>query len=666
MSGAGYVSMPTLASPEFQGIGELPNSLEQGGELRPSEVPQAMYSMMKIRLQVASTNLYRGRYVEAKEVLDAIRHDVERMPQTTSREKRRKAELKSDTRQLRASYLWLTAQWRKALTEYQKILRSSEFQHDGSLFWVHRDMGLIYANLGDYRKARECIETALRQVGTARTTQKGIVRSAEAVIYLLSGKYRIALATAAESVSIMKETLGPGHFSILAVETVMAWCLVHEGRFTVIGPPAAVAPKFMNTAERLASSLGHQHPVALESMECLVQIYICQARISEAIGTGTSLCTNATRALGESHPSTISMKCQLGAAYLAHGSYRRSVSVLTAVFDRARQVLGHDHPETLKYSCELARAYLHYGNIEEAFRFASKALSAQIDMYMDTSTARRRLTSRSGSIVVENLVDWLEAHANSQKSRIHPYLISSLQVLAQIEYQRHQNRGHGRSLVLSQRLLTLLKGLFSSGRHWSIVDASIVFDLAIAFQEDRASESINLLEEVVKARRRLFGEDHLDTLHAYRELEKTKYMRGLFSMEEGEAKYTELGRFTYTLGNVRRSLDLIYGPIHPETLSARLWHLIMVVGLEDLDNARENEARSIAQLLSDPSLLSERPVESISMQKTLKGLLVSYNSPLAPGLTNSIQKQIEDVVGDPMGAGLRRRLNRLRSMFNGA
>ncbi|KAI2467662.1 hypothetical protein F4781DRAFT_302270 [Annulohypoxylon bovei var. microspora] len=692
---------------------ELACSYKQQGQLKDAEIllvradtlltdaPGNTRLKLQIRWQIASIRLHLGKYEDGKNDLKATQRGIKDLVSGTADDKDFKGQLEFDCLRLLARHKFMIGDWKNAAREFRKLLEHKKYS-----FKINRDLALTYGYLGDYARAKSHIEIAWSHLNPLGDSGHAVdskvlatsslfdhdrvleikrcgVRIVETTIDMLHGNYQTALQGATKSLRFMEETFGPVHFKTLAVANLELWCLVHEGRFarsSMHGNFLEDIERRCSTAvERLTHNLGHRHPLTLESMKCLVRVFRRQARFTEAIDTGKLLCENATQTLGHLHPQTIDIKCELAAAHLSGGNYRTSVFMFADVLREAEHILGSEHPKILQYGFELARAYLYNGKITKASDKVLKIVLKQIRrIYGGRGSAIPQTNTPSLQTLVWALEAWIR---NDLEFQIHPYLISGLQLLAQIELRRCQTRVPGGDLAIAERILRFLMGRVSISNgdgEKSVTKASILFDFAIVLREKYPDssdlyESIEILEEVVRDREVLFGEQHVETLRAQQELTKAKFMQEVSRAEANGDDYFNSAAFESVSKYILDSLESRYGSQYPQTLSSRLWCLQLDLMMCTFTSAGiEEQVLNITRILSAPGLVSERPVESIATKIALANILVRYGiSHWARELLDSTEKQIDEVWVEDMGPrdaldGLRIVIGEINVMVRGS
>ncbi|KAI1381382.1 hypothetical protein F4677DRAFT_460563 [Hypoxylon crocopeplum] len=341
--------------------------------------------------------------------------------------------------------------------------------------------------------------------------------------------------------------------------------------------------------------------------------------------------------LGPNHYLAIDAKCQLGSAHLANGDYRTSVTILEDAISQTKSI-------NAGYYYELTRAYLSYGKVDKACYLAAMIAMA-LGGLTQTRPYHRDIMQdlrRRGGL----------RHDQSPLGFYMNYdLISTMRLLANIEVHMHNTWYPLPDLSVGQETLEFLrKDLAASGHGMSIASATVRYDLGrlLLASPRNLLWALPKIEEVARDRATLLGDSHLDTLCARRELAKARFLLDIHNMERGEAKQFDWDELKSTSENIRSSIESKCGPQHPESLTSRLWCLTQAVLTQEKIGTKPgdtlmSEIQSANQLLSDPKLVSERLVESISMKISLCGLVAgSENSYLAEEYLDAVEKQIKE------------------------
>ncbi|KAI0812979.1 hypothetical protein GGR55DRAFT_591645 [Xylaria sp. FL0064] len=634
-----------------------------------------------------------------------------------------RVELRNDARRWLANFRLIAGRWAEAATQIQSLLDENPRSNEARLC---RDLAVAYAHLGRYAEARESLRLAqerMKMADLAKGDAKGktslagedtpeeqnrlgrkqgmelqineaTMNMAIATVEMLAGDYTTALKTSSDVLDLMKKMLGAKYFRTLAIATLKAWCLVYNGKYV------EAETLCLSTYKATPQSLGRFHLQSLAAMRCLVHIFQCQGRFAEAIGTGLSLDSLSTAWMkrpshihsvytewmkrpSHIHPQAIHSKFLLATAFLASGDYATSkLTIDKAVAHQAELSQGVNNPEILRYKSEQARALLYLGNISKAqdlaylvavqqFEFYARShgitnhciidLSARIEVWPHTLRLRR---------LNNVLTEMLETPISSLL--LHPFLVSTLQLLANIEVRKYRLAGRKRGspdLAAARAILEALHNYYANMECRPIVSASsIALDLATLCKEemshpDDLSKAVKLFTQAYEDKKSYQGEN-IDILCALRELTITQCLLDISTPYDGPVR-TTVKAVSHT---ILKTLQSRLGLAHPETLTSQLWYLTVDHLIPDDDDnsssSRDKVVEDLIKTLSDPRVVKERLVESLFMKRQLASILKGSGS------CEKAAALIDDAISELDGAALssehnmsREAIQKLRTTF---
>jgi len=531
------------------------------------------------------------------------------------------------------------------------------------------------------------------QQGHELQTKAWTIRVVNATINLLAGNYPDALDASSKALHFMSATVGTKHFRTLAVAALHTWCLAFSGRYDKAEALGAT------TFEATARALGRYHPQTLDAMASLVYAYCCQGRFAEAIGTAAELDELATRGPEDTknklaavnarrlatattphgwafpymydpthHPQAIHARFQLGLSYLANGDYSTAQRALDDAVTRAEAApaLGAQHPDTLRYRSEQARAALYRGAVAEARERAYPVVGRQVRLYLPAAVVisgngktRDSVADLCGELEhdrrprrVDKLLQLvLERGKKSGRPSsvppapviLHPFLVSTLQLVANIEVCELQYQtGSSADLASAGSILTRLHEVTrTSKKIYAVLGSSVAVDLATLQREgnagpDHLDRSVELLGEAHEARRDLLGDLHLDTLYAKRDYIMARCLRQLSG--RGGDDVLEVAVVEAALDSILEALEAAIGQTHPEVLTTQLWCATIDILLRPGSDTATQER--LMENLLDEHVVRERLIRSLVMRRHLVGLL-SERSQVATKL-----KLVDDAIDE--------------------
>ncbi|KAI0096412.1 hypothetical protein GGR51DRAFT_568376 [Nemania sp. FL0031] len=594
-----------------------------------SQPPDDKFDQIEIRMQIALVEMYLGSYKASEQNFLSIKQELDCMAAIASNELRDK--LRFRCRRCLASCRLLMGQWEEAVTEMNSILNDNP---DKSHIRLYRDLALAYASICRYSEARRCIELAEMKVEekyglereptnelqtelqTRLQTKKASIKVAMAIIDILAGDYQAALTSASNTM----ELVDARDVRYKAIKTLKAWCLVFNGKYFEAEELLPVTYKIMN------NKFDRSRPQTLDTMSCLVYVYKCEGRVGSAILYGKGLdrlCTEWVTEEGVKYPQAIRSKFLLATAFLRNGQYTKSKQVIDEVVDQAKHVMGATHPETLRYKSEQARIIFCLGNVSKARDLALRVATQQLELYsFNPSTTNPKETNLS------HLRDAL----NQSSTTPHPFLVSTLELIANIEARKHllsSCEGGYLDLDIPREILTIIRQSYSKTSPWNEVLLSYInYSLAKIRRAGSASadefpKATELFAKAYEDLKSCIGKKHLDTLCALRELGITECI-GLFPRLDSET--ARMGTILAESLNTMQRLQRRLRPFHQETLRSQLCYLTIDM-LLDGDANWNKMCQEITESLSNPKVVNERLVESLDMKWQLAFIFIGAGMP---------------------------------------
>ncbi|KAM7216551.1 hypothetical protein V8F06_008079 [Rhypophila decipiens] len=719
----------------------LANTFLQKGELENANVlfdkvvaytssydrgPERIWMLM----QRAAVKIYRAYYQSG---MDDLR-DIESSLSTAKLTRAELNHLTYHCRRWMASCELYAGRWRAAAEQMQNLLDEDPKRYHVRL---HRDQALAHANLGQYKSARSCLDLAKERASTMkrnphsnpkgkeplagemgnpnenghgrekaqavntkdereRLAKANSLRAAQACIDMLAGDYPVALKGASEALDYTKRNVGGKHFRTLATANVKAWSLAYNGKFDEAETLCSATYKANKAA------LGRNHPQTLDSTSCLIYLYRAQGRFAEAVGTGmsaTSMSLHGSDQDMRDHPQHIHVEFQLAQSFLAYGDYIDSQATFAKLVQRAERVMGGMHPETLRYKAEQARVLLKLGNINTARRLGFSVAVEQFQIYNQN-------LSRGSSVIANTCESLLNGNLNYSSSTrlsklatllgaaldsscpstvLHPFLLSTLQLTADIEIRNYQLAGNNidnNTAALAAAAQNILETLhkYHLGKEQQdaisnpdtttnhLPSTSTALDLATLLKEqpnttandnNDLSKAIEYYTYGYNTLKNALGENHLTTLLAQRDLTIAQTLQ---SAAEAEDSLSLLRKVKVVSDCLYKKLDSRLGMLHPETLTMRLWcftvDLLLCHSAHQHDpNAPQPQATQ-SESPSQASTLHEENCDDNDINRTDTNRQTSNNrdsrtAEEAQCRCNSIWEEINTSLQDPTVIGQR-------------
>ncbi|MCI0538728.1 MAG: serine/threonine-protein kinase [Verrucomicrobiales bacterium] len=196
---------------------------------------------------------------------------------------------------------------------------------------IRQTLGSVYTELGDYAKAIEHYETALR---------------------------------------VQREHLGESHLDTLrslnGLAVARRWG----------GSPSLAEPLTRQGLEASQRALGEKHPLTLQFMQtrAFVVMLLAETPWTEVEAMFLRTLSMHREVLGADDPGTLRLIYGFGLGYSYHFQSAKAEPLVVEALDRARRVLGEKHPTTSSLTALLAVHYRLLNQLEKAEVMALRAL----------------------------------------------------------------------------------------------------------------------------------------------------------------------------------------------------------------------------------------------------------------------------------------------------
>ncbi|KAI1121229.1 hypothetical protein F5Y10DRAFT_288735 [Nemania abortiva] len=573
-----------------------------------------------VRIKTAVMEMYRGHYSNSRKRLCQIAKELNDQLISGCTD-HWTAELLYRCQELLAKLRLLMGQWVEAVTEVQSLINDKPYRPNVRL---HTDLALAYAHLGKYCEARKSLKLAQER---AEAAEEGTILVATATLDMLAGNYPGALTSSSNALDFMKNTKGPKHFRTLVTATLHTWCLAYNGRYI---DASRICETTRGTLNRM---FGSHHPQTLDASDCDAYIDKCLGNRRGGIKWINDLNTEYAewlKELGGNHPQAIRSKFLLAMDFLANGEYANSKGVMDSVVDQAKQVMGIKHPETLRYESEQARIILHLGNDSKARELAFLAATRQFELYFPNQGTNHDRWANPHEAKLSHFSDILRRSSTAP----HPFLVSTLELIADIEVRKYLRPGHqdGRADVDTARaILTTIEESYS---RMAAQDKVLInsIDLGLTkFQDlniispEEVPKAIQLFKKVYETRRSYLDDHHPDTLSALWVLKRAECE---LALPTSNPETFPIGEVISELHTVTNRLEFCPGPLHPETLRSKFFYLAMTLGLDYEERGEwRDQLQDLVESLSDPEVVDQRLVESLSMKGDIAHIFIGVGKP---------------------------------------
>ena len=381
--------------------------------------------------------------------------------------------------------------------------------------------------------------------------------------------------------------------------------------------------------------LGKDHPNTLSSMNNLALVYWRQGLLSEAAELQKETLAGRMRLLGKDHPDTLTSMNNLAIVYRDQGLLSEAAELQKETLaGQMRSLLGKDHPDTLTSMNNLAAVYWDQGLLSEAAELQKETLTGRMRLlgkdHPDTLMSMNNLASVYWNQGLLSEAAELYKETLTGRMRVlgkdHPDTLSSMNNLA-IVYGAQGLLTAAADLAKEATQLTNEK---LGGSHPHTLAAMDTLGLVYRDMPGDLSNAIRLFESVLELRKRVLGDDHVDTLESAIHLggayiEQGEVDEGIKLQENAlEAPENVLSSNHYQRFEAMNNLGVAY------LRKGRLTEAIEIhtTALEAVESALGPQHPQVLTLLSnlaDDFSKQRRWKEAVELQeKTVQGMRRTY------------------------------------------
>lgn len=227
----------------------------------------------------------------------------------------------------------------KALEIYKVVLGEKHSDTASS----YNNIGLVYDNLGDYDKALEFKNKALeiqKDVLGEKHADTAMSYNNIGLIYSIFGDYDKALEHHLKSLEIQKEILGENHR-----DTATSYNNIGVV-YTNLGEYDKVLEYHFKALEIRKDVLGENHPNTAISYNNIGIVFDNLGDYDKALEYYLKALEIRKTILGENHPDTANSYNNIGVVYGNLGEYDKALEYFIKALEICKQVLGESHPYT--------------------------------------------------------------------------------------------------------------------------------------------------------------------------------------------------------------------------------------------------------------------------------------------------------------------------------
>ncbi len=239
---------------------------------------------------------------------------------------------------------------------------------------IRQTLGSVYTELGDYAKAIEHYEAALRvQREHLGESHLDTLRSLNglATARCLGGETSLAEPLTRQGLEASARALGEKDPLTLQFMQTRAFVLM----LLAETPWTEVEALFLRTLALHREVLGPDDPATLRLIYGLSLGYVYHVQPAKAEPLLVDALDRARRVLGEKHPTTMGLTAVLAGDYRMLNQLEKAETLALRALELRRSTLGEDHPLIMSAVCILANIYVRQQQFDKAKPLAEQALS---------------------------------------------------------------------------------------------------------------------------------------------------------------------------------------------------------------------------------------------------------------------------------------------------
>jgi len=446
------------------------------------------------------------------------------------------------------------------------------------------NLGLIYANMGQYEKAlplqNEILEITKATFGETHPDYATRLNNL-AHLYSKMGQYEKALPLYEEALEISKASLGEAHPKYASMLNNLALLHFYMGQYE------KALPLYEEALKLTKAFLGEMHPSYATFLNNLAQLYLNMGQHEKALPLQEEALEITKATLGKTHPDYAERLNNLAGFYYNMGQYEKALSLFEEALEIRKATVGETHPDYATSLSNLASLYSDMGQYEKALPLQEEALEITKASLGETHPDYGRnlnnlaqLYSNMGqyekALPLQN--EALEV-TKATLGETHPNYATSLSNLASLYSKMGQ---YEKALPLQEEALEITKA--SLGETHPDYALSLN-DLALLYSKmGQYEKALSLFEEALEISKATVGETHPDYATSLNNLaslysDMGQYEKALSLLEEAlEISKATVGETHPNYASILSDLASLYSkmgqyekalPLYEETLEIR-------------------------------------------------------------------------------------------------
>ncbi|KAJ3461974.1 hypothetical protein MRS44_010527 [Fusarium solani] len=263
--------------------------------------------------------------------------------------------------------------------------------------------------------------------------------------------------------------------------------------------------------------------------------FLFQGQYSDAESLQRQAINTRTELLGAEHPETLTVMSDLAAALCNQGQWEEAEELEVHIMEIRKLLHGEEHEQTLDAMNNLAFTIFEQGRLEEAGEFWGRVLEIRKRVlgedHLDTILAMNNLATTLGGEEEKELQRRVIEARKRLLGEEHPDTLISMGNLAMTLYENGETweaeELQVQVMEVSKRVLgeehpDTLIAMTNLGRTWTLLGKLSADTRHLYPDVDMLGDALALLEECVRLRRQVLGEDHPDTQESCECLEECR------------------------------------------------------------------------------------------------------------------------------------------------
>jgi tetratricopeptide (TPR) repeat protein len=238
--------------------------------------------------------------------------------------------------------------------------------------WLFNNVGVVLADQGDFKQAKEQLERALaikQEALGPLHVDVAITLSNLGLVHSLRGDLDQALETYGQVLAIWEKTIGPRHPYVIPSLNIIGMVLHEQGK------PAEALELYQRALAMGEEALGPTHLEVAMSLGGIGDVLYGQGRLTEALEAHQRALAIREALLGSFHDAVASSLVDVGNVLRGQGRLSEARAHLRRALAAWEQTMGPDHVQAALALVGLARVGLDELDHEDARVHAERALA---------------------------------------------------------------------------------------------------------------------------------------------------------------------------------------------------------------------------------------------------------------------------------------------------